>query len=345
MIKDLPTMTIRKVFVTGATGFIGKHLINTLFRQGYEVAALVRSASLASKTAGIDNVTWFTGDIRNYDDIASAFAIFRPEAVIHLVTYYAIMHRADEIGVMLDTNVKGTVNLLEASKEYGGVQLFVNTSSTQVYEPKPRRLTEEDAIRAQSLYAVTKRNAEEACSFYADSFGLPCVTLRLFPPYGPGDQERRLIPYVIGCILKNSPPNLTTGRQEWDFVYVDDIVSAFLTVLRSFSFKEGHRVYNIGTGQPISVRTIVEKIRKNLNSDIDLPWGSVPHRANEVWYNSADISRVEKELGWKPATEIDEGLNKTIAWYRDYYKNTYHDDPACSLPDNDKRLLGSRGDP
>lgn len=313
-------MTIQRIFITGATGFIGKHLVHRLVQEGYSVGALVRPAA-AARTDSMDGVIWYTGDIRNYEDLTLAFSAFQPDAVIHLVTYYAIIHRADEIGVMLDTNVKGTINLLEAAKEYGKVRLFINTSSTQVYDPKPRRLKEEDEIKPQSLYAVTKRNAEDSCTFYAMAYHIPCVTLRLFPPYGPGDQERRLIPYVIGSILKNTPPNLTTGKQEWDFVFVDDIVDAYLAVLRSDHFSESHAVFNIGTGEPVSVRTIVKKIRGNLDSQIDLPWGSVPHRANEVWYNSADISKAQRELGWKPQTGIDEGLGKTIAWFRDYYRN------------------------
>jgi nucleoside-diphosphate-sugar epimerase len=312
-------MTIKRVFVTGATGFIGKHVVRRLVQEGYLVGALIRPFSKSSKPDIPDGVTWYSGDIRNYGDLASAFSAFRPDAVLHLVTYYAVMHRADEIGVMLDTNVKGTINLLEAAKESGSVRLFVNTSSTQVYDPKPRKLDETDEIKPQSLYAVTKRSAEDACTFYASAYQLPSVTLRLFPPYGPGDQDRRLIPYVIGSILNNTPPNLTTGKQEWDFVYVDDIVDAYLAVLRSNSFDEDHVFFNIGTGQPVSVRTIVEKIRIILDSHVDLPWGSVLHRTNEVWYNSADISKAERDLGWKPQTGIDEGLEKTIAWFRDYY--------------------------
>lgn len=315
-------MNLQRVFVTGATGFIGKHLVNRLVREGYSVGALVRPTSDSLKSQSLDGVTVFPGDIRNYEDITSAFSAFQPDAVIHLVTYYAIMHRADEIGVMLDTNVKGTINLLEAAKEYGRISLFINTSSTQVYDPKSWRLSESDEIKPQSLYAVTKRNAEDACTFYASAYPLPCVTLRLFPPYGPGDQERRLIPYVIGSILKNTPPNLTTGKQEWDFIYVDDIVNAYLAVLRSKSLTGGHTIFNVGTGQPVSIRTIVEKIRTHLDSRIDLPWGSVPHRANEVWYNSADITKAECDLGWKPLTGIDEGLEKTIAWFSDYYRKS-----------------------
>ena len=313
-------MTIKKIFITGATGFIGTHLVHRLKAEGYSVGALVRPAPSSPKTSRIEGVSYFQGDIRNYDEIKMAFSAFEPDTIIHLATYYAVMHRADEIGVMIDTNVKGTTNLLEAAKESGAVQLFINTSSTQVYEQKKQRLKEEDVIKPQSLYAVTKLYAEEACSYYADAFHLPCVTLRLFPPYGPGDHERRLIPYVIDSILKNIPPNLTTGKQEWDFVYVDDIVNAYLAVLKSYSFKDEHTIINIGTGEAVSIRSFVEKIRENIDSDIELLWGSVAHRSNEVWYNSADIKKAQTVLHWSPETGIDEGIKKTVSWFKDYFQ-------------------------
>ena len=313
-------MTIKKIFVTGATGFIGRHLVHRLIAEGYSVGALVRPASASPETGRIEVVSYFYGDIRNYEDLKTAFSAFEPDTVIHLVTYYSVMHQADEIGVMLDTNVKGTINLLEATKESGTVKQFINTSSCAVYEQKKQRLKEEDAIKPQNLYAMTKLQAEEACSYYADAFHLPCVTLRLFPPYGPGDHERRLIPYVIGSILKNTPPNLTTGKQEWDFVYIDDIVNAYLAVLKSYPFKDDHAIFNVGTGEAVSIRSVVEKIRGNIGSDIDLPWGSVAHRVNEVWYNSADITRAQTVLRWSPETGIDEGIKKTVAWFRDYFQ-------------------------
>lgn len=318
-------MTIHKIFLTGATGFIGRHLVHCLAKEGYSIGILVRSSPASQKFPGIDSVAYFPGDIRNYGDLTSAFSTFEPDAVIHLVTYYAVMHRADEIGVMIDTNVKGTVNLLEAAKESGTVKLFINASTCAVYEEKKKLLTEEDTIKPQNLYAMTKLQAEEACSYYADTFRLPCVTLRLFPPYGPGDHERRLIPYVIGSILKDIPPNLTTGRQEWDFVYIDDIISAFHAVLKSYPFKDAHSIFNIGTGKAVSIRSVVEKIRDGLGSSIDLPWGSVPHRVNEVWYNSADIHKAKTVLQWEPKTGIDDGITRTITWFREYFKKTSND--------------------
>jgi nucleoside-diphosphate-sugar epimerase len=151
-------------------------------------------------------------------------------------------------------------------------------------------------------------------------FNLPCVTLRLFPPYGPGDKDRRLLPYVIGCLQKKIPPNLTTGKQEWDFVYISDIVSAFLKALRASPFMEMHEIINIGTGEPLSVRFVVEKIKKDMGSDTDLLWGSVEHRVNEVWNNSADISKAQKILDWSPQIGIGDGLKKTVEWFSDYFR-------------------------
>jgi nucleoside-diphosphate-sugar epimerase len=314
-------MTIKKIFITGATGFIGGHLVRLLNAEGYEVGALVRRpVSAFPKISRADSVSYFTGDIRDYVDLKTAFAAFKPDAVIHLVTYYAVMHQADEIGIMVDTNVKGTINLLEAAREVGGVQLFINTSSCAVYDQKSRQLTEEDAVRPQNLYALTKLHAEEACSYYAGVFRLPCVTLRLFPPYGPGDHERRLIPYVIGSILKNTAPQLTTGKQEWDFVYVGDIIKAYLAVLKTNTINGDHTIFNIGTGEPVSVHHMVEKIQAKLCSATDLPWGSVAHRMNEVWYNSADITKARRVLGWSPETGIDEGIGKTVEWFTDYFQ-------------------------
>ena len=313
------SLTIRKIFITGATGFIGRHLVRLLTREGYSVGVLARSPSSFAHEVGIQNISFFTGDIRSYEDLETAFTSFKPDAVIHLVTYYAVMHRADEIGVMLDTNVKGTINLLEAAKESKSVRLFINTGTCAVYEQKTHRLSEADNVKPQNLYAVTKLQAEEACSFYADAYNLPCVTLRLFPPYGPGDKERRLLPYVIGSLLNKTTPNLTTGKQEWDFVYVSDIVSGFLAALRSYPFPEKHEIINIGTGDPQSVRTVVEMIKSTMNSDTNLLWGSVEHRMNEVWYNSADISKAQKVLHWSPQVGMDEGLGKTVAYFSDYF--------------------------
>lgn len=307
---------MKRIFITGATGFIGSALTLRLLDEGYMVGILARESSDLSRIGSrIKDISVCHGDIRNGTDVSRVIKEFRPDCIFHLVTYYAVEHVPDEISVMVDTNVKGTANLLEAAKEQG-VKLFVNTSTCAVYRQKERALREDDELDPQNLYALTKLQAEEACRFYAMNYGTRCITLRLFPPYGPGDHERRLIPYVIKSILEGKSPALTTGKQQWDFLYIGDVVSAFYAVLAPSRTNAPYDVFNIGTGKPVSIREIVEGIRTILGEEIVLSWNTVPHRKNEVWYNSADIRKAKKILGWSPATTVPDGLKKTVEYYK-----------------------------
>ena len=308
--------SIMRVFVTGATGFIGSHLVRRLVSEGYDVGILKRKNSDLSRIRDIINLlVVYEADMREYSELSSAIGDFKPNIILHLVTYYAVEHKPDEIEVMFDTNVKGTINILEAAKE-NSVKYFINTSTCAVYEDLGRELSERDNIKPQNLYALSKLQAEEACSFYSDNYGLSVVTLRLFPPYGPADNERRLLQYVIRCLLKDENPNLTTGKQRWDFVYVDDIVDAFIRAMNLVPNISGYEVFNIGTGNPVSIRDVVLKLKEITGSRSELNWGVVPHRKNEVWLNSADIRKSINLLGCYPQTNIDEGLLKTVSWIK-----------------------------
>ncbi len=300
-----------RIFITGATGFIGSRLTKALLADGHRICALVRGGSYTSRLGAHECLAFFTGDVRDSEAVYRSVREFSPDIILHLVTYYAVEHKPVEIGVMVDTNVRGTVNLLEAAKELG-VKFFVNTSTCAVYQQKEQILNEDDPVCPQNLYAVTKLQAEEACRFYALNYGVHGITLRLFPPYGPGDHERRLVPYVIASALSNQSPALTTGRQKWDFVYVDDIVDAFRAVIRKYPFAAPYDIVNIGTGRPVSVRDLVFMIMEMAHGTCELSWGAVPHRKNEVWHNSADIAKAKDILGWEPVTDIRTGLEQTI---------------------------------
>ncbi len=313
---------LKRIFITGATGFIGSHLARRLIQEGYDVAVMKRATSDCSRIRDLaDSITTCDVDLRNSGEVTESVAEYNPDAILHLVTYYVVEHTPHEIGVMLDTNVKGTVNLLEAAKE-SGITAFINTSTCAVYEDIGRKLAENDNIRPQNLYALSKLLAEEACSFYADNYGVNTVTLRLFPPYGPADNERRLIPYVTRCLLNGESPNLTTGKQKWDFVYVDDIVDAFLAALRAFPTQQAHEIFNIGTGNAVSIFDVVTKIKEITGADTELKWGAVPHRKNEVWLNSAEGKKSSEILGWQAKTNIDAGLAETISWFRKHWNRS-----------------------
>lgn len=312
---------INKVLITGATGFIGAHLTRRLTREGFEVGIIKRENSNTWRIKDLlEKIATYDVDLRDTHEVSKVVSHFKPEVIFHLATYYAVEHQPQEIPLLIDTNVLGTVNLLEAAKE-SMVKLFVNTSSCFVYKESEERLRENAGLSPLNLYASTKIQAEQTCSFYAEKYGLKVITFRLFPPYGPAGHERRLIPYVIRSLLDEERLNLTTGKQRWDFVYVDDIVDAYFKLLSVSELPQKHEIFNIGTENAVSVREVVSRIKEIVGSELEPEWGAIPHRKNEVWFICADISKTENFLSWHPKIQIlEEGLELTVEWYKNFLK-------------------------
>lgn len=310
---------VKKVLITGATGFIGSHLTRRLLKEGYQIAIIKLVDDDAYRIKNLcGDIEIYNADLRNTQAMCECFSQSKPESVLHLATYYAVSHKPEEIETMVDTNVLGTVNLLEASKEFA-VKLFVNTSSCFVYKESNKKLHEGADLSPFNLYALTKLHAEEACTYYAEKNGVKCVTFRIFPPYGPGDHERRLIPYVIKNLLDANEIKMTTGKQRWDFVYVEDIVDAYVKLLSVFGSFRAHEILNIGTGRAVSVRDVVLRIKDILSSQTEPQWGAIPHRDDEIYFMCADTRKTEEFLSWKAKTPIEEGLKHTIQWFRAFW--------------------------
>ncbi len=191
-----------KILLTGATGFLGSHLTRRLLRDGFDVAIIKREKSESWRIADLlSKVRIYEGDLCDTVFVLEAASDFEPVIIFHLATYYAVEHTPEEVPTMFGVNVRGTVNLLEAA-EATKAKLFVNTSSCFVYKSSTEPLREDSPLEPLNLYALTKIYAEQACFFYCRQYKVPCVTFRLFPPYGPSDHERILIPYLIRALFR-----------------------------------------------------------------------------------------------------------------------------------------------
>jgi dTDP-glucose 4,6-dehydratase len=333
-------MKSSKVLITGADGFIGSHLTEALVREGYSVRAFTQYNSFnswgwldqcAADVAGHFEV--FSGDVRDPHGVKEAMT--GCESVLHLAALIAIPYSYHSPDTYVDTNVKGTLNVLQAARELG-VRRVLNTSTSEVYgTARFVPITEEHPLQGQSPYSATKIAADQlAFSFFA-SFGLPVVIVRPFNTYGPRQSARAVIPSVITQIASGRRRiQLGATSPTRDFNFVADTVSGFAAALRSDAGLG--EVVNFGSNFEISVGDTVSLIGEAMGVDIEVVTDEARMRpeASEVHRLWADNSKALRLFGWQPGYGGREGLKRglaeTASWFqkpenlRGYKSNIYN---------------------
>ena len=317
----------KKILVTGADGFIGSHLVERLVRDGYDVRSFVLYNSFNS-WGWLDQCTEdmkgkfevFSGDIR--DPHGVRVAMKGCDAVLHLAALIAIPYSYHSPDTYVDTNVKGTLNVLQAARELG-VQKVIHTSTSEVYgTARFVPITEEHPLQGQSPYSASKIGADQmAYSFYT-SFQVPVTILRPFNTYGPRQSARAVIPTIISQIA-NGERKLKLGAisPTRDFNYVADTVSGFIAGLESD--RGLGEVINLGSNYEISIKDTAHLIAKlmHANIEIDTDEQRLRPEKSEVERLWADNKKAAKLLNWKPEFSnldgLSRGLEKTIEWFSD----------------------------
>ena len=313
----------RTVLVTGAGGFIGSHLVDALLERGDTVRAMVRYSSTGSwgwleryardTPAGLEILAT---DIR--DPFSVSGAVRGCSLVFHLASLIAIPYSYHAPASYVDTNVTGTLNVLQACREHG-TERMVHTSTSEVYGTAQYvPIDERHPLVGQSPYSATKIAADKLVESFHLSFGLPLVTLRPFNTFGPRQSARAVIPTVITQALAGSEViRLGAVRPVRDMNFVTDTVSSFLAAA-SCDACVGQTL-NSGRGEGISIGDLAREILDLCGSHAEIATDERrlrPERS-EVLDLVCDSSRLRETTGWRPAHTLREGLEKTIAWFRD----------------------------
>jgi NAD dependent epimerase/dehydratase len=308
----------KRVFVTGAGGFIGSHLVEELIRRGATVRAFVRYNSrgewgLLDKLAPEvrRDIEVIAGDLRDPDAVRRALST--SEIVFHLAALVGIPYSFVHPREVVETNVLGTMNVMTAALE-SGVERVVHTSTSEVYgTAQAVPMTEEHPIRPQSPYAASKVGADLLAASFRRSFDLPLVTARPFNAYGPRQSARAVIPTIIVQALTGDRVELGAVTPTRDFTYVEDTVDGFL---RLAGAQPNDEVIHLGSGFEISIGDLAAKVVEVIGKPVELV--SVEERkrpgSSEVERLFCDASKARSLLGWAPRVPLEKGLARTISW-------------------------------
>lgn len=305
----LANLAGKRVLITGATGFVGRHVVQQGLALDVELHALSRTRG---SSAG---VCWWQGDLLDEDVIKQIMLQVRPDGILHLAAG-GVAYGAARQKDILRINVEGLAILLDSVQDAGLQPHVVLAGSGFEYAPQDRPLREDDPIAPSSVYGVSKAAATQLAHLFAARF--PITVLRLFSLYGPGEKEPRVVPYVIAQALRGLPVELTSGEQMRDYTYVKDVAEGFWRTLASPPSAPACRVWNMASGVSITLRSFLETLAQLLGQrglDPDLRFGARPYRSDELMTYTAAIDQLCLELAWSPSTSMIAGLSATLDEY------------------------------
>ncbi len=291
----------KRALVTGAAGFIGEALCRRLVADGADVHGVSRAAHDG------EGVRWWTADLASPELARRVVHDVRPDVVFHLASHVSGDRSLEAVGPTLRDNLVTTVNLLTAASESGHPHIVL-AGSMEAWEPG-----DTDPVPT-SPYAAAKAAAAAYARMFDALYDLPVTSLRLSMVYGPGQRDAsKLVPYVTTSLLRAEQPHLTSGTREVDWIYIDDVVAAF--VAAAGNEKAAGATIDVGSGELVTIRALVGQLAALVGGDVQPLFGALGDRPLER-HRVADIGAARDLLGWAPATPLPIGLALTVDWYR-----------------------------
>ncbi len=306
----------KTILVTGGAGAIGGQLCKKLLREGCQKIIVVDNLHSGFRENVPEGCVFVQGSITDDTTLDKVFAE-KPEIIFHLAAHFANQNSVEHPREDQETNIVGTLKVLEHAKQ-SGVERFVYASSSCVYGAESGPLKETQAPGSlETPYAVSKYAGEEYTRLYYELYGLPTVIVRYFNSFGPGERPgkyRNVIPNFIAKALKGEPLMITgTGDETRDFCFIDDIVRGTIASATVDTAVGG--VYNLGSGRETTIRELAEIINRLTDNIAGIQY--IPRRSwDHITRRCADISEAKKDCGYEPAVALEDQLKETIQWFR-----------------------------
>lgn len=300
-----------RVFLTGATGFLGSWVLRRLLERGIPVAALARPGSSVARLRGCGAFRTIEGDLGSIGSLRPALEGFGADVVIHCAwAGVGNAHRNDDSQIA--ANVGPTADLARLARDLR-CKAWIGLGSQAEYGPAQGPLDERAPTEPTTLYGAAKLASCVLARRICGLGGVRFAWLRVFSTYGPGEDFGWLVPHLTRALLRGETPALTACGQRWDFLFGPDAAEAVAAVATSGG-AEG--IFNLGSGVAHPLRRVVEQIRDLVDPSLRLGIGQIPYRPDQVMHLEADIRRLAEAAGWRPRTTLEEGLRQTVEWHR-----------------------------
>jgi CDP-glucose 4,6-dehydratase len=314
----------RPTFVTGGTGLVGSWLVRCLVEAGADVVCLVRDwvpQSEMVRTRWIERVKVVRGDIRDRELLERTLGEYEIDTVIHLAAQTIVTIANRNPLSTFETNVAGTWNLMETCRRSPKVKQIVVASSDKAYGDQEKLPYDENTpLQGQHPYDVSKSAADLIAHSYAISFETPVVITRCGNFYGGGDLNwNRIVPGTIRSVLRGQPPLIRSdGQFVRDYFYVEDGAAVYMLLAEKLAEHPEYRgeAFNFSYGSQVTVLALVRRILKRMKADFQPV--ILNEASNEIRKQTLNADKARQKLGWRPLFNLDEGLDRTIAWYREF---------------------------
>ena len=311
-------MIEKSVLVTGGAGFIGSHLVDRLISLGHRVVVVDDLSS--GRLQNLNRGAVFYHTSINHPSVEEIVRQEQPDIIAHHAAQVSISESVRDPIRDSEINIQGTLRLIELSRRYGvGRFIFASSGGALYGEPDRNPCNEQQPVRPVSPYGLSKYSAEGYLGMYHNIYRLPYVALRYGNVYGPRQDpagEAGVVAIFARAMLEGKQPRIYgSGRQERDFIYVDDVIDANIAAM-----DEGQGAYNVGTGSGTSVARIFEMLKEILGYRWDATYG--PAKPGEVFSISLDSSKLQQEMGWMPKLSLEQGLAQTVEYVRSTLKSS-----------------------